>query len=65
MKQADYLFYYCACFCKTCTVSCPGLEKGTLLLEGKGHFRTRNHILRALLRAELHFEGTFVLGITF
>ena len=34
-----------------------------MLLEGKGHFRARNYILRALLRAELHFEGTFVRGI--
>ena len=34
-----------------------------MLLEGKGHFRARNYILRALLRAELHFEGTFVHGI--
>ena len=42
---------------------CPGLKKGTVLLEGKGHFRARNYILRALLRAELHFEGTFVCGI--
>ena len=42
---------------------CPGLKKGTVLLEGKGHFRARNYILRALLRAELHYEGTFVRGI--
>ena len=42
---------------------CPGLEKGTVLLEGKGHFRARNHIFRALLRAELHFEATFVRRI--
>ena len=42
---------------------CPGLKKGTVLLEGKGHFRARNYILRAVLRAELHFEGTFVHGI--
>ena len=34
-----------------------------MLLEGKGHFRARNYILRALLCAELHFEGTFVRGI--
>ena len=47
----------------TTTVFCPGLKKGTVLLEGKGHFRARNYILRALLRAELHFEGTFVRGI--
>ena len=46
-------------------VFCPGLKKGTVLLEGKGHFRARNYILRALLRAELHFEGTFVRGIAF
>ena len=45
------------------SVFCPGLKKGTVLLEGKGHFRARNYILRALLRAELHFEGTFVRGI--
>ena len=45
------------------TVFCPGLKKGTVLLEGKGHFRARNYILRTLLRAELHFEGTFVRGI--
>ena len=45
------------------TVFCPGLKKGTVLLEGKGHFRARNYILRALLRAELHFEGNFVRGI--
>ena len=44
-------------------VFCPGLKKGTVLLEGKGHFRARNYILRALLRAELHYEGTFVHGI--
>ena len=42
---------------------CPGLKKGTVLLKGKGHFRARNYILKALLRAELHFEGTFVRGI--
>ena len=47
----------------TYAVFCPGLKKGTVLLEGKGHFRARNYILRALLRAELHFEGTFVHGI--
>ena len=46
-----------------CPVFCPGLKKGTVLLEGKGHFRARNYILRALLHAELHFEGTFVRGI--
>ena len=46
-----------------CAVFCPGLKKGTLLLEGKGHFCARNYILRELLRAELHFEGTFVRGI--
>ena len=45
------------------SVFCPGLKKGTVLLEGKGHFRARNYILRALLRAELHYEGTFVRGI--
>ena len=44
-------------------VFCPGLKKGTMLFEGKGHFRARNYILRALLRAELHFVGTFVRGI--
>ena len=45
------------------TVFCPGLKKDTVLLEGKGHFRVRNYILRALLHTELHFEGTFVRGI--
>ena len=35
----------------------------TSVLEGEGHFRARNYILRVLLRAELHFEGTFVRGI--
>ena len=45
------------------TVFCPGLKKGTVLLEGKGHFRARNYILRTLLRAELHYEGTFLRGI--
>ena len=44
-------------------VFCPGLKKGAVLLEGKGHFHMRNYILRSLLRAELHFEGTFVHGI--
>ena len=34
------------------TVFCPGLKKGTVLLEGKGHFRARNYILRALSCAE-------------
>ena len=33
------------------TVFCPGLKKGMLLLEEKGHFCSRNYILRALLRA--------------
>ena len=55
------------CFNTECngymSVFCPGLKKGTVLLEGKGHFRARNYILRALLHAELHFEGTFVRGI--
>ena len=43
----------------TCqTVFCPGLKKGMVLLEEKGHFCLRNYILRALSRAELFSEGT-------
>ena len=42
---------------------CPALKKGTVLFKGKGHFHTRNYVLRALLRAKLHFGGTFVSGI--
>ena len=38
-------------------VFCPGLKKGMVLLEEKGHFCLRNYILRALLRAELFSEG--------
>ena len=45
------------------SVFCPGLKKGTVLLEGKGHLRARNYILRVLLCTELHFEGTFVRRI--
>ena len=33
------------------TVFCPGLKKGMVLLEEKGHFCSRNYILRALSRA--------------
>ena len=36
---------------------CPGLKKGMVLLEEKGHFCSRNYILMALLRAELFSEG--------
>ena len=32
-------------------VFCPGLKKGMVLLEEKGHFCSRNYILRALSRA--------------
>ena len=39
-------------------VFCPGLKKGTVLLGEKGHFCSRNYILRALSRAELFSEGT-------
>ena len=35
----------------THTVFCPGLKKGMVLLEEKGHFCSRNYILRALSRA--------------
>ena len=38
---------------------CPGLEKGTVLVEEKGHVCSRNYILRALSRTELFSEGTF------
>ena len=44
-------------------VFCPGLKKGMVLLAEKGHFCSRNYILRALLRAKLHFEGTFAREI--
>ena len=33
------------------TVFCPGLKKGMVLLEEKGHFCSRNYILRALSHA--------------
>ena len=42
----------------TSTVFCPGLKKGMVLLEEKGHFCSRNYILRALSRAKLFYEGT-------
>ena len=35
------------------TVFCPGLKKGMVLIEDKGHFCSRNYILRALSRAKL------------
>ena len=35
----------------TSSVFCPGLKKGMVLLEEKGHFCSRNDILRALSRA--------------
>ena len=35
----------------------PGLKKGMVLFEEKGHFCSRNYILRALSRAELFSEG--------
>ena len=38
-------------------VFCPGLKKGMVLLEEKGHFCSRNYILRALSRAESFSEG--------
>ena len=38
-------------------VFCPGLKKGMVLLEEKGHFCSRNYILRALSRAKLFYEG--------
>ena len=47
------------------TVFCPGLKKGMVLLAEKGHFCSRNYILRALSHAKLHFEGTFAREITF
>ena len=62
LGQALYILNNHAGFI-TNAVFCPGLKKGMVLPEGKGHFRARNYILRALLRAELHFEGTFVRGI--
>ena len=40
------------------TVFCPGLKKGMVLLEEKGHFCSRNYILRALSRGELFYEDT-------
>ena len=40
------------------SVFCPGLKKGMVLLEEKGHFCSRNYILRALSRAKLFYEGT-------
>ena len=39
------------------SVFCPGLKKGMVLLEEKGHFCSRNYILRALLHAESLSEG--------
>ena len=42
-------------------VFCPGLKKGTVLLGEKGHFCSRNYILRALSHAEVVFEGTLCL----
>ena len=45
------------------SVFCPGLKKGTVLLEEKGHVCSRNYILRALSCAKLHFEGTFARKI--
>ena len=39
-------------------VFCPGLKKGMVLLEEKGHFCSRNYILRALSRAEIFSEDT-------
>ena len=45
------------------TVFCPGLEKGTVLPEGKGHGVAWGK--KALSHAESHFEGTFACGITF
>ena len=38
-------------------VFCPGLKKGMVLLEEKGHFCSRNYILRALSHAESFSEG--------
>ena len=37
------------------TVFCPGLKKGMVLLEEKGHFCSRNYILRALSHARNYF----------
>ena len=62
IKGLDY-HQHAATFWLSSAVFCPGLKKGTVLLEGKGHFRARNYILRALVCAELHFEGTFVRRI--
>ena len=45
------------------SVFCPGLKKGMVLLEEKGHFCSRNYILRALSCAKLHFKGTFARKI--
>ena len=39
-------------------VFCQGLKKGTVLLGEKGHFCSRNYILRPLSHAELFSEGT-------
>ena len=57
--------YQRACYIKN-AVFCPGLKKGTVLLEGKGHFSarisfwghfsTRNFILRAVSCSELLIE---------
>ena len=40
------------------TVFYPGLKNGMVLLEEKGHFCSRNYILRALSRGELFYEDT-------
>ena len=45
---------------------CPGLKKGMVLLEEKGHFCSRNYILRALsrnyfLRAHCTNSGQHIL----
>ena len=48
----------CSFNCLGITVFCPGLKKGMVLLEEKGHFCSRNYILRALSCAKLFYEGT-------
>ena len=45
----DIHTYIHACM-HACTVFCPGLKKGMVLLEEKGHFCSRNYILRAFSR---------------
>ena len=42
----------------THSVFCSGLKKGMVLIEEKGHFCSRNYILRELLCAKLFSEGT-------